>query len=198
MLFALVAIAEPALAGRVLFIGDSRFNTGAATRIPTLVQNSRTDITHCVDSRNGRNTIDALAVIEAAIVTCGQVTDVVIMLGINDLLLKGQKVTSAGIAIRLRGIADRAALTGARAWIVTEPPGPLAWGGVIDARRFVRDTRNELYQLKGAGMEHELIDAHDEFIVLHWYSAGISNDQLHPTGLAGRQAIAAAIAAALP
>jgi len=199
LLVALLTCAEAAYAGRVLFFGDSRFGTGSGTetRISSLVQSARPDLTHCVDFENGRNTPAGLAAIDEAIATCGKVTDVVIMLGVNDLL-KATDPSAPATAARLCSIADRAVSAGARAWIVTEPPGPLAWGGKIDARRWVRDTRNELYKLKGAGMAHNLVDAHDEFIVLHWYSPSVSNDHLHPTGLAGRKVIASSIAAALP
>lgn len=193
--------ATPSWAGRVvMFFTDSRGNTGSATRdsFPMLVDSARSDFTACIQYRNGRTTVASLTEIAAALESCraaGTLTDVVILLGVNDpLYIAGQ--TPGGVAANLKAIADKVRAAGVREWILTEPPGPLAWGGVLDARKWTRDNANEVRRLEGEG--YRFIETRDEYVVTNWYDPACSKDQLHPTGLACRKAMALPIVLTLP
>lgn len=193
--------ALPAHAGRVvMFFTDSRGNTGARTgdTFPQLVDAARPDFTVCVRYRNGRTTVDGLTEFDAALASCrltGTVTDAVLLLGINDMIYVKEQ-TPAGVASNLRLIADKVRAAGVREWILTEPPGPVTWGGVLDARTWTRDNANEVRKLVTRG--YRFIETRDEYVLTNWYDAGCSSDALHPTGLPCRQAMARPIIQALP
>lgn len=198
---AVLAVAASAEAGRVvMFFTDSRGNTGSRTgdSFPQIVDASRSDFTVCLRFKNGRTTVDGLGELDAALASCratGAVSDVVLLLGINDMIyVPGQ--TSAGVAANLRAMADKVRAAGAREWILTEPPGPVAWGGFLDARTWTRDNANEVRKLLSRG--YRFIETRDEYVVTNWYDTACSNDALHPSGLACRQALARPIVLALP
>lgn len=156
LVFAVLAAALPAQAGRVvMFFTDSRGNTGARTgdSFPQIVDAARTDFTVCLRYKNSRTTVDGLAELDAALASCratGAVTDVVLLLGINDMIyVPGQ--TPAGVVSNLRPMADKVRAGGAREWILTEPPGPTSWGGFLDARGWTRDNANEVRKLASRG-----------------------------------------------
>lgn len=187
---------------------DSRGGTGTNNTTPAngnwpqIVDVTRTDFTVCNKFHNGWTSQDGLnnkATDLAACSAVGDVTDVLILFGVNDLLLISG-TTSAATADRILQIADYFEAQGVRAWIVLEPPGPVAWGGYsfMNARIYTRDDVEQLQRQGGAG--YRFLNARDEFMMpgMNWYLASISSDQLHPTGLVGRQAIAALVAAALP
>lgn len=198
--------ATAANAGRVVMsFTDSRGGTSNGTpntAYPQLLDASRTDFVVCNKFKNGRTTVQGLAEFEAAYVDCdamGEVSDVMILLGINDLLyVVGQ--TSTGVATNVRAIAAMAAAHGARVWLLTETPGPIAWGGYsyMNARLWTRDNNNEMRRLNSIDPLYNIIDVRDEFIVTNWYNSTCSNDTLHPTGLSCRQLIANLLGASLP
>lgn len=184
--------------GRVLFIGDSRTATGTTSnRYPALVQAARPDITHCVNSVNGRTSQGVLDAMDAAITSCGNVTDVVILVGVADQLhIPG--TTPTATATRVRAAAAVAEGRGAVPWIATETPAPLLWGGVIPANDYVGATAAELYRLNGVGPDYPVIPMREKFTENLWFSSTCSSDQLHPTGLACRQLMADAVLEVLP
>lgn len=104
--------------------------------------------------------------------------------------------TPAGVVSNLRAMADKLRAGGAREWILTEPPGPTAWGGFLDARGWTRDNANEVRKLSSRG--YRFIETRDEYVVTNWYEPVCSNDALHPTGLPCRQALAKPIIRTLP
>lgn len=183
---------------RVLFIGDSRTATGTTSnRYPALVQAARPDITHCVNSVNGRTSQQVLDAMDGAITACGNVTDVVILVGVADQLsISGTSPTAT--AIRVRAAAAAAESRGAEAWIVTEPPAPVVWGGVLPANWYVGATAAELYRLNGVGPSYNIIPMREKFVEIYWYTASCSSDGLHPTTVACRQKMADAVIEALP
>lgn len=207
ILAALLLVPQAAHAGRVVMsYSDSRGNTGNAPSTPTqgswpqILDAARADFTVCNRPHNGWTSADGVANVAADYAACaatGTVTDVLILFGVNDLLLISG-TTSAATAARVMTIADFVEAQGARAWIVLEPPGPIAWGGYtfMDARKYTRDDVDQLQRLGGAG--YRFIDVRDEFQVSNWYATTCSSDQLHPTGLACRQLIANAVSAAIP
>lgn len=189
----------------VMSFTDSRGGTSNGTpntSYPQLLDNSRADFIVCNKFKNGRTTVQGLAEFEAAHSQCaalGDVTDVLILLGINDLLyVSGQ--TSTQVALNVRAIAAMAEAHGARAWLLTESPGPLAWGGYsfMNARTWTRDNSNEMRHLNAVDPLYDIIDMRDEFISTFWYNSACSSDALHPTALACRQLIANLINSLLP
>jgi hypothetical protein len=198
--------ANLAHAGRVVMsFTDSRGGTSSGTpntSYPQLLDTSRADFIVCNKFKNGRTTVQGIAEFPQAFTECsalGEVTDVVIQLGINDLLyVSGQ--TSTIVATNIRSIAASAELSGARAWIIMETPGPVAWGGYVfmNAHKWTRDNVNELKRLNAVGPAFGLIDVRDELLVTHWYTSTCSNDSLHPTALACRQLIANTISGRIP
>lgn len=189
----------------VLVFSDSRGNTGNNATTPAqgsvaqIVDAARADVVVMLRHLNGRTTVQGVAQIDAAIAdarAAGELTDVVILLGVADLL-SVPGTTSVDVAARLVQMADKVEATGARAWVCAEPPGPPAWGGYafMDARKFTRDNVAEF-----AKTGYRVIPVRDEFQVpnMNWYLPTNSVDQLHPTGLPARQAIAAAILGVLP
>lgn len=205
LILAMIIAATPAHAGRVVMsYSDSRGNTGnntsnpAAGSWPQMLDAARTDFTVCNRPRNGWTTADAEANKATDLASCtstGTVTDVLLLFGVNDFInLPG--ATSATTADRLLSIADWFELQGVRAWVLLEPPGPLAWGGFLDARKWTRDNVEQL-QRQG-GTLYRFINVRDEFTVTNWFVTTCSNDQLHPTGQACRQVIANAVSAVLP
>jgi hypothetical protein len=177
----------------VMFFTDSRGNTGGSSKFPTLVDNARSDFTVALNYQNGRTTAQGIVAFEAAYATIaatGDVTDVVFLLGVADFL---GGVTPAQSATNLRTLQGMAEAHGARAWIMTQCPAPILWGGVIPANEKVWATRTELFD---NGPRTHLIDSMYEFTMTNWYAA--SSDELHPTGLAAREALAKQPIAVLP
>jgi hypothetical protein len=169
----------------VMFLTDSRGNTGNATKFPALVDSARSDFTVHLDYANGRTTgggIAAFASAYAAADALGDVTDVVFLLGVNDFLYGETPAQSAANLRTLQGMAEA---QGARGWIMTQCPAPILWGGLITANELVWDTRTELFD---NGPRTHLIDSMYEFTITNWYAS--SSDELHPTGLAAREALA--------
>lgn len=193
------------MARTVLVFSDSRGNTGFNSQTPAngswpqIVDAARADLTMLVRHKNGRTTVEGLTQIDAAIAdaqAAGEFTDGILLLGVADLL-SVTGATSVDVAQRLDQMAAKIETAGARAWICAEPPGPIAWGGYawMDARRFTRDNVAEV-----AKLGRRVIQMRDEFQrpSLNWYVTTNSNDQLHPTGIPARQAMADAVLAVLP
>lgn len=189
----------------VLVFSDSRGNTGFNSQTPTsgswpqIVDAARTDLTVMTKYKNGRTTVEAMTQIEAAIAdakVAGELTDVILLLGVADLL-SVPGATAATTAARLNSMCDTCEAAGARAWLCAEPPGPIAWGGYefMDARKWTRDVLREVVLLG-----RRVIWMRDEFQVIgkNWYQTTFSSDQLHPTGLPARQCMASAVLEVLP
>jgi len=201
----LAIFAAPAHAGRVVMsYSDSRGNTGnnpsnpAAGSWPQMLDAARADFTVCNKPHNGWTTVDADAAKSTDFAACaatGTVTDVLLLFGVNDLLYIAG-ATSSSTAARLMAIADWFEAQGVRAWILLEMPAPLAWGGILDARKWTRDNVEQLQ--RAGGSSYRFINVRDEFVVSNWYATTCSNDQLHPTGQSCRQAIANLVAGSVP
>ena len=208
-LIALVAVAaplvldvRPAFAGRVLFFGDSRVFTRSPDNdpYPHIVLEARPDLTGCINYEDGRNTVEGLAAIDKAIETCalgGAVTDVVILIGVNDVLEVGG--TEAECVARIAQIADRVRAHGAREWIMTQPPapGPAEWKN-LDPDKWSRDVEAGLRALAASEKRYRLISNgnFDHFTKTLWNSC--ADDKLHPLGRLCREALAAGPIAVLP
>jgi lysophospholipase L1-like esterase len=189
---------EPA-AKRVLFFGDSITAWFGPTDWPTLVGQRRPSLQICRNGVPARTTVDGLNSFDGVMAYTqlyGRVTDVVILLGINDLQVLGSD--SYDTAVRLRELGERVRAWGAREWILTLTPAlkiPLRRD--LPAWEFSRDVGNWLLTLNGIGPAYNIIDVRDEFgRRLLWSSC--STDGLHPTGLGCRQVIADVVAKALP
>lgn len=214
LILSILLVVSEAQAGRVvMFFGDSRF-VGATNSIPQLVDAMRSDFTVCNKSQNGRSTAEGIVAIPTALAECqatGDVTDVVIQLGVADFLEVAG--TSEDVASRLFDIADIVFLSGATPWIVHEMPGPRDWGGFgfLDARKWTLDNVRAV----SANPEYPQIPMRDALLLNftaggvtrpgHWYRTSssdtyaCSNDELHPTLLECRQQIfAPAISSYIP
>ena len=202
MLVLLLAI--PAHAGRVVMsYSDSRGGTAdnVNTSYPKLLDQARPDFIVCNKYHNGWTSQQGMNNFATDLAACrllGDVTDVLILFGINDFLYIGG--TSEAVAVRNRSIALSAYLEGVNPWILLEPPGPIAWGGYVymDARKWTRDNVDWLKYYNGLGPYYNLINIRDEFIATPWYSSACSSDSLHPTALACRQIIANKISLQIP
>jgi len=197
----LLLFASTAHAGRVvMFFGDSMTNTGGANSYPKIVDAARADFTVCVNYQNGRTTEQGIAAIDAAMAVCallGDLTDVVSLLGINDLLFIGGTATES--AERTREIMAHVVATGRRGWIMESPPGPITTWGFLDGRVWTRDVNAAHHYLNGIGpAEYPILRARDRFVLTQWYVSTCSNDELHPTGTLCKQALAAEPIAVLP
>jgi len=188
---------EPA-AKRVLFFGDSITAWYDPTDWPALVGKRRPTLQICRNGVPGRTTLDGRDSFDGVMAYTqyyGRVTDVVILLGINDLLLGSDPHDTA---VRLRELGQRAREWGAREWILTLTPAlkiPLRRD--LPAWEFSRDVGNWLLRLNGIGPAYNIIDVRDEFARRVLWSS-CSSDGLHPTGIGCRQVIADAVANALP
>lgn len=191
--------AEEPEATRVLVFGDSMTAWYSPTDWPALVQKQRPDLQICSNGVPGRTTVDGLAQFDDVMAYTswyGRVTDVVFLLGINDLPVLGS--TPLQTAQRLRRLAAKAQDWGAREWILTPAPAiKIPLRRELPAWSFSRDVGNLLMTLNGVGPVYNILDLRDEFARrLLWSSC--SSDGLHPTGLACRQVIADFVARALP
>ncbi len=190
-----LCLSTPAFAAnKVLFYGDSRTSTGGTSSYPTLVANSKNPavFSYCVNSVNGRNSQEGKDQLASALAACPGATDIVILMGVADMLeIAG--TTPLYTAMRLMDIATAAQAAGVRPWIVTEPPTPILWGGVLASNAYTRDVANFLYMFSEADPVIDIIDMRDKFTEVYWYASTCSNDGLHPTGLPCRQAMADAV-----
>jgi len=215
-LFGIVAtvfLVTQAHAGRVVMsYSDSRGGSGA-TPYPVLVDNARSDFTVCNKFNNGWTSLAGLNNLTAKVAECaatGEVSDVLIMFGVNDTLYVSG-VTSEQVAARLIAMADAVEAMGIRAWILLEFPGPVAWGGSIDARKW---TRNNVEAVLKIGAGYRFINARDELLLNylhngnvvagHWFKSApgdqiaCASDGLHPTHPGCLANIANLIAVTLP
>lgn len=181
-----LCLASNAYAQRVVMtFTDSRGNSGGTVSFPALLDSGRTDFVVCNKYKNGRTTTMGLAEFDAAMVQCqatGTVTDVVFMLGVNDMIIAGGAPNSQAVASQLLDLADKARSYGAREWIVEEYPGPRLWGGFLDARKWTRENIEWLHTL--AAGQYNIVPRSD-YTVFHWKKfntsdAGCSTDDLHP------------------
>lgn len=169
----------------VMTFTDSRGNSGGTVSFPSILDVGRTDFVVCNKYKNGRTTTSGLAEFDAAMLQCkatGTVTDVVFMLGVNDMIIAGGATSSQMVASQLLDLADMARSYGAREWIVEEYPGPRLWGGWLDARKWTRENIEWLHTLSG-GLYN--IVPRPESTVFQWKKfntsdPGCSSDDLHP------------------
>lgn len=194
LVVAIVLLAAPARAEHILFFGDSMMNTGTTTRWPNLAMAATGD-TYCVNSVNGRNTVEGLAAIDGAIAACdavagGPVSDCVIGLGVVDLLEVGRSTPHETFS-RLVQIADRCVAAGIIPHLLTPPHAPVwgpFWFGYLDGEAYTR----ELARLLRQSAPYDVIDQRDRVgWTLDWNEH--SKDGLHPTGQPLRQVMAEAV-----
>lgn len=193
--FLVLATALPASAGRVLVFTDSIGITGWPTQWPQLFIAQRPDLTMCENTLIGRDTAGGVTVIQSAIDACGSVTDVVVMLGVNDPLMLGE-TDPKETAKRLRTIANKIRARGAREWILTPVPATNDRGTGINHQQFTRDVRKWLYHMNGSGVSYNVADVRDKFTEILWSSC--ASDGIHPDGIACRQPIADFVAGVVP
>jgi len=191
--------AEQPPATRVVFFGDSITAWYSPTDWPALVAQQRPGIQVCRNGVAGRTTVDGLAQFDAVMAYTsrfGWVSDVVILLGVNDLQVLGSDPLDT--ALRLRELAAKARSWGAREWILTPTPAiKVPLHRELPVWAFSRDVGNLLMTLNGIGPEYNVLDLRDEFARRVLWSS-CSSDGLHPTGVACRQVIADYVARALP
>lgn len=193
--------AAPAQAACTVFFGDSIFDFYRPQSIPDLVGVLQPGMGICNGGRPGRTTAQGITDIDATMSYVRvyhrlEVSDVVILLGIND---HKTGVDPYQTALNLRTIARKARAWGnPRVWILTLLPATrIPFSTAPDPMGFGRDVSNWLYQLDGedpiTGVY--IIDARDKYLTTLWSSC--SSDGVHPTAIACRWPAAQAIAAEL-
>lgn len=193
--FLVLCVATPAHAGRVLTLTDSLGLTGWPTQWPQLFLAQRPDLTLCENALIGRDTAGGVTVVQSAIDACGNVTDVVVQLGVNDPLMLGE-TDPKETAKRLRTIASKIRARGAREWILTPAPATNDRGTAVDHQEFTREVRRWLYHMNGNGPAYNVVDVRDAFTETLWTSCAA--DGVHPDGIACRQPIADTVADVVP
>lgn len=202
----LIFSAIPAAAQSVvMFTCDSRCGTGGADAFPALVQAAHPEVTVCNRFHNGWTSAQGLAGFQAdwdACSTLGQVTKVFALYGVNDLMFV-PGATNAGTALNLGSIIYQAWVHGASGWIVSEPPAPVLWGGVLPANKWVQDNRDAVQFQNGklaqqGFWQYPVLKAQNKFTETPWFADSCSIDRLHPTGHDCRQLLADAFSTVLP
>lgn len=186
--------------GRVCCYGDSQTAWYGPTDWPSLLGVLKPGMQVLNAGLAGRTT-DCMANFDGTMIYGsggGTITDVVFLLGINDL--SALNSTPAQTVTRLKALADWT--TGhwnARAWVCTLLPCtsiPFG-GGYMPPWPWSQQVNHALFAASW-GASQAVIDVRDEYArKLRWDSSA-STDGLHPTGQAARQVIAEAVAAVVP
>lgn len=184
---------------RVLCFGDSITAWYKPTDWPTLLGKARPDLEVVNAGVPGRTTVDGLAQFDEAFRQAeqkGRVSDVVVLLGINDLHLLGS--TPQETAGRLRELAQRIRQAGAREWLLTlTPANKIPLRRELPARRFSREVGTWLHKLNESEPRYTILDLWERFEgPLDWSKC--SRDGLHPDNEACRAEIAKLVAGELP
>lgn len=179
----------------VVFDGDSITGPnvsmyGGGGEWPKRLQAMRPDVVPCNIARGGKNTLQALAGLDATIdwiQTVHIVTDAVLLIGINNTLIaRPPDLTAEDIL----AWADKCVAQGITPHVLTLTPAlNYPW-----ANAYARDVSNWVQMLNVNG--HDIRDLRDEFTWQHW--GDCSADGIHPTSATCRYTIASFVARWLP
>lgn len=190
---AILLLAVPANADRILCVGDSILYEGSATNTDwCALAAAQRGLPFCRSGVPGKTAANGVADIDFLLGFCSQwgehhIDDVVFMYGANDS--KASPRPSPELtATRLRQIAAKVVAFGSRAHILTPTPVLATAIWPADANEYLGEATAWLYRLDGVGPSYDTEGLRDEFTELFWGSC--SSDGVHPTGLACRQAIA--------